>query len=72
MEYPTPSGRGGQLDSLLLDYPTAAARLGTSERHLRELWARREIGAVKLGKLVRFRPEDLESYVQKHLVPPAR
>ena len=56
----------------LLDYSSAATVLGTTERHVRELWACRRIGAVKIGRLVRFRQEDLQAYIDAHFVPPVR
>lgn len=46
----------------LLDYEAAAARLGTTVRHLRGLHERREIPVIKVGRLVRFDPADLDAY----------
>ena len=56
----------------LLSYADAATYLGTSERHVRELWARREIAAVKVGRLVRFRRSDLDEYIGRHRVEAVR
>jgi excisionase family DNA binding protein len=56
----------------LLDYEAAAARLNTSPRHVRELAYRRELGFVKVGRLVRFRAEDLDAYVAARTVNPRR
>ena len=47
----------------LLDGPAAAARLGSTERHLRHLITRREIPFVKDGRLNRFDPDDLDTWV---------
>ena len=40
--------------SQLIDIPTLAARLGTTERHIRRQIAERKIPYVKVGHLVRF------------------
>lgn len=56
----------------LLKLSEAAARLGTSERHLRDLWARREISAIKIGRLVRFDPADIDKYIESHRVEATR
>ena len=45
----------------------AARYLGVSLASLERL-ARRDLPSVKLGVLVRFRPEDLEEYVMRHRV----
>jgi len=55
---------------LLHDFNSAAARLSITERHLKELWARREIGAVKVGKLVRFRDSDLQEFIARNAQAP--
>ena len=56
----------------LLATAGAAERLGTTERHVRELVYRREIPFVKVGRLVRFRPDDLDEYVQSRTIAPQR
>jgi excisionase family DNA binding protein len=56
----------------LLDYEGAAAYLATTTRHVRELWQRREIAAVKVGRLVRFTQEDLDAYVRLQRQPALR
>ncbi len=53
----------------LLDYEAAAAYLCTTPRQLRELWARRRITAVKVGRSVRFAPADLDAFVAANRVP---
>jgi excisionase family DNA binding protein len=70
-------GRSGSLEGLspakgLLDYDGAAAYLSTTTRHVRELWQRREITAVKVGRLVRFTQEDLDTYVRSQRQPALR
>jgi excisionase family DNA binding protein len=52
----------------LLDYPQAASYLGITERHLRHLWQTRQIGARKIGKMVRFAPEDLRAFADAQKV----
>jgi excisionase family DNA binding protein len=54
----------------LLDYEAGAARLDTTPRHLRELVYRREIAYVKVGRLVRFRPFDLDADVEARTITP--
>lgn len=56
----------------LLDWEGAARYLGVTPRLVRELWARRELGGVKVGKRVRFRAADLTDYVERHRVRPLR
>lgn len=57
------------VDSPLIDVAGAAERLGTSERWVRRSIAERRLPFVKVGRHVRFRPEDLDAYVQSRLVP---
>jgi excisionase family DNA binding protein len=61
------STKGGRLD-----YEAAARYLGTTPRHVRELWARRYLAAVKVGWRVRFRVADLDAFIAAHRVPPVR
>lgn len=56
----------------LMDYAGAAAYLAITPRQVRELWARRELTAVKLGRLVRFRQQDLDEYAARNLVRAVR
>lgn len=51
----------------LLDVPATAAYLGVTERFVRELIARRRLTHVKVGRLVRFRPADLDAYVSANV-----
>ena len=52
----------------MLDIIEAADYLGTTERHMRNLIARRTITHVKVGRKIRFRKADLDAYVQSHTV----
>lgn len=56
------------LDGRLLDYETAAIYLCTTPRHVRELWARRQLAAIKVGRSVRFRRVDLEAFIAANRV----
>jgi len=53
----------------LLDYAEAANLLGLAETTLRKRVSRREISHVKLGRLVKFRPSDLDAHLEAHAVP---
>jgi len=57
-----------QIDPALLDKTGAAAYLGTTERHVQRLWAERRIPAVKIGRKVRFRVVDLDSWIAANTV----
>ena len=63
---PTCDGSSG---SGLLDYEAAARYLCTTARHVRELWARRELAAIKVGRSVRFTKADLDAFIEaRHAV----
>lgn len=53
----------------LIDIPGAAVRLSTSERHVRYLIQTRQITHVKVGGRVRFRPFDLDAFVEANTRP---
>lgn len=57
---------------VLHDWDGAAEVLGVSPRLVRELWAKRELAGVKVGRRVRFRSEDLIDYVDRHRVEAKR
>jgi excisionase family DNA binding protein len=56
----------------LLDEGQAAVFLGTSGRHIRHLWQTRQLSARKIGRKVRFAPEDLRHYADRHTVDALR
>lgn len=56
----------------LYDLSNAAVRLGVSPRMVRELWARRELGGIKVGRHVRFSEADLIEFVERHHRDPIR
>ena len=56
-------------DSALYSVKQAAEYLGLSERSVWAMTAPRgELAAVKLGRSVRYRPEDLEAFVASRIV----
>jgi excisionase family DNA binding protein len=65
-------GTGGDAGSGLLDYEAAARYLCTTTRHVRELCARRELAAVKVGRLVGFTRADLDAFVAANRVRAVR
>lgn len=52
----------------LVDVKVAAARLGTTERHVRRLIERRAIPFTRVGRLVRFAPDELDGWVDANTV----
>jgi excisionase family DNA binding protein len=54
-------------DALLLPEQVAAL-LQVTPRMVRELWARRELDGVKVGKLVRHRRSDVRAYLDAQSV----
>jgi len=52
----------------LLDMNEASAVLGIKKSTLYQLVMRKAITHVKLGRLTRFRPEDIQAYINKNLV----
>ncbi len=55
----------------LLTLAEVAERLNTTPRHVRRLVAERRIAYRKLGRYVRFHPDDVDEYVATHRVTPA-
>ena len=55
----------------LLTLAEVAERLNTTPRHVRRLVAERRIAYRKLGRYVRFHPDDVDEYVAAHRVTPA-
>lgn len=56
----------------LVDIEQAARRLGTQPRFVRRLVAERRIRFYKVGKYVRFHPDDLTDYIRAGRVDPIR
>jgi excisionase family DNA binding protein len=60
------------IKSGLLDYESAARYLCTTTRHVRELWTRRELAAVKVGRSVRFTKADLDAFIAANRIRAVR
>jgi excisionase family DNA binding protein len=56
----------------LLTMEEAAERLCTTPRHVRRLVFERRIAYRKVGRFVRFHPDDLAEYVAAHRVEAAQ
>lgn len=54
-------------DGELLDVQTVAARLNVNPRTVLRMVGREEIPAIRVARRLRFRPGDLETYLQTHL-----
>lgn len=54
--------------SKLLNMDEASTLLGLRKSTLYGLVMRKQITHIKLGKLTRFRPEDLQAYINKNIV----
>jgi excisionase family DNA binding protein len=52
----------------LLDLAGAAEYLNDTPRHVRSLWERRQIAAVRVGRKLRFDPRDLDRYIDSQRV----
>lgn len=55
-------------DGGLLNMDEASNLLGIKKSTLYSLVMRKAINHVKLGRLTRFRPEDIKTYIDKNLV----
>jgi excisionase family DNA binding protein len=64
------SGKG--MTDKLLTMEEAAERLNTTPRHVRRLVFERRIAYRKVGRYVRFHPDDLAEFVAAHRVEVAR
>ena len=56
----------------LLSTDEAAEYLGVSPRHLRQLWSERRIAGIRIGRLIRFDPCDLDGYIARRRVEAVR
>jgi len=55
-----------------LDYEAAATYPRTTPRHIRELWAKRQLTAIKVGRCVRFAKVDLDAFISSSRVDAIR
>jgi len=65
-------GYGSNWGEGLLDYAAAARYLCTTPRQVRELWAKRHLAAVKVGRHVRFTRADLDAFIRSRRVDALR
>ena len=56
----------------LLDIEQAAERLNVSPRFIRRLVAQRRIDYLKIGKFIRFQPDELDSWIEDQRVQHVR
>ena len=56
----------------LLDLDGAADYLNDTPRHVRSLWERHELSAVRIGRKIRFDPVDLDWYIDSQRVKALR
>lgn len=56
------------MSAALLDKAGAAQYLATTERHVQDLWVKRQLTGVKVGRLVRFAKSDLDAFIEANRV----
>ena len=56
----------------LMDCADVAKTLGCSKRTVRRMTELRTIPFVKIGRLVRFRPQDIDQYIASNLTEAVR
>jgi excisionase family DNA binding protein len=56
----------------LLNAQEAADRLGVTEKWMRRKAQAREIPFIRLGRYLRFDPDQLDAYLSMHTVAPGR
>ena len=54
----------------LIDIATVAERLGVKVRYVRRLVAERRIEYVKVGRLIRFDPAEVDAWIDRGRVSP--
>jgi excisionase family DNA binding protein len=64
--------RNDRTPGSLLDIDALAARLGVTARFVRRLVEERRVPYVKIGRLVRFDPVEVERWIDTARVEPAR
>lgn len=63
---PDPEPRSHPPFGPLLDVPAAAAYLNTRESHIKELISSRRIPHYKVGRYIRFSPDDLDAWLREN------
>lgn len=59
-----------QVEGSLIDTDHGAALLGVSRRTFQGEVAARKIACIKIGRSVRFHPDDIAAYIQSHRIQP--
>ena len=59
-----------QIQAQLLNYQEVAELLGVTERHIRHLVSQRRIPFVRWGRVIRFDPQQINSWVKLASVEP--
>ena len=62
---PTRAGNA-EIPFRLLDTDEAAAVLGIGRRTIQERVAARELACVKIGKAIRFHPDDIAAFIERN------
>ena len=57
---------------LLINMHEAAEYLGICYRTMQELVYKRQIGFIKVGKNYKFRTQDLNEFIEKNFIKPAK
>jgi excisionase family DNA binding protein len=66
IELPFETGARPPKRGRLLDVEGVAEELSTSVRHIRRLVHERRIPVVRVGRLIRFDPADIEVWLDEH------
>lgn len=67
-QHPTRPGAAEAPLLKLLDTNEAASALGIGRRTLQERVESREIACIKIGRAVRFHPDDLAAFIERNRV----
>ena len=57
---------------LLMDMHEAANKLGICYRTIQDMVYKRRIGFVKIGRIYKFRSEDLSDFIDKNYIKPVK
>lgn len=60
----------GSEPGALIDTEALAGRLGVTERFVRRLVDERRIPFLKIGKFIRFDPDEIAAWIDEHRVAP--
>lgn len=57
---------------ILMDMHEAAQKLGVCYRTIQELVYQRQIGFIRIGRIYKFRMEDLNNFIDKNFIKPVK